>query len=92
MVHNIYLDGDTPAFISELESIGQVVKEDLEVPPFIAHDTLNQIEVNSLVNHCFQLQLVLIGHELQYLESREYGRLEVKVLISDRKLVILEFG
>lgn len=92
MVYDVYLDGDAPALISELESIGQVVQEDLEVPPLIAHDALNQIEVNSLVNHCFQLHPVLIGHELQYLERREYGRLEVEVLIRYGKLVVLEFG
>ena len=51
MVKNINPYGDTSATVGELQSVGQKVKEHLQVPPLIPNNGLDQVKVDALVDN-----------------------------------------
>ena len=92
IVQNVDFYGDAPSFVRELERVWQKVEEYLKVPPFIANYRLYQIEMDSIVDHCLELNPIGSGHELKHLQRLENGGLKIKVLVCDTKLIVLKLG
>jgi hypothetical protein len=92
MVQNLDVHGHSSALVCEFQRVRQEIQEDLEVPPPVAMDHLDQLKVIHIFNVGSQLNVVLGGCCPQNLECLMDGLGEVEILRGEREGIILKFG
>lgn len=69
VVEDLDDDLDAPSFVGKLYRVREEIQEDLEVPPLVAKDGLDQVEIHQVANLCGKTDLELVGAEHQHLQG-----------------------